>query len=70
MPVFRGTGIFLAGLGIAAWLGALGVTFRGLVVVGQPLKISISIFLFVIGSLLLLGATASLRHAKFMRKLE
>ena len=70
VPVFRGTGIVLAGLGIAAWLGALGVTFRGLVVVGQPLTISISVFLFVVGSLLLMGATASLRHAKFLQKLE
>ena len=70
VPVFRGTGIFLAGLGIAAWLGALGVAFRGLIAVGQPLMISISVFLFVVGSLLLIGARASLRHAKFLQKLE
>jgi len=70
VPVFRGTAVFLAALGIAAWLGALWFTFHGLIVVDRPLKISFSIFLVVLGGLLLLGATASLRHAKFLQNLK
>lgn len=70
VPVFRWTGFFLASLGIVAWLGALRLTLPGFAAVELPQRGSLVIFLVVVGSLLLLGATASLRHAKFLQELE
>lgn len=69
-PVFRWTGIFLAVMGLGAWLGALGVGMSGPEAQGTPLTIGFTIAFVVVGSLLLLGAAVSLRHAKFLRDRE
>lgn len=70
VPVFRGTGIFLAVLGVVAWLGAVGLTVRDVVVAGRPVNIGGLVYLVTVGSLLLLGAAASLRRAKALQELE
>lgn len=70
VPVFRWTGIFLAGLGIVSMLGALWFTLYDHGPTGRSLNISVLVYLAVVGSLLLLGAAASLRHAKFLQNLE
>jgi len=70
VPVFRWTGIFLAGLGITAWLGALWLGLQGVDPDGQPLKVGFVIYLGALGGMLFLGAMASLRHAKTLQDLE
>lgn len=70
VPVFRWTGIFLAGLGFVALLGALWLTSRGIGPDGQSLTASFLIYLVVLGGLLFVGAMGLLRHAKFLQNLE
>ncbi len=70
VPVFRWTGVVLACLGVAAWLGALGLTLQGSSTDGRSLIINLSMMFFVMGSLLLLGAMALFRHSKFLRDLQ
>ncbi len=69
-PVFRWTGMLLAGLGVASVLGAFWFTSYSPAPNERSLNIIFVPFFIVVGGLLLLGAMASLKHAKFLQKLE
>lgn len=70
VPVYRWTGVFLSGLGIAVWLGAVVFITQDSDAGERSLALGFFFFFLLIGGLLFLGASALWRHARALEKLE